>query len=78
MPRISQYPAAASAVGTEELVANQAGTTRKLTVTQVRAGLQPASAALSALAGMSGTGVVRRTGTDSFSAGPVTLSLIHI
>jgi len=77
MPRISQYPVAASAVGTEELVANQAGTTRKLTVTQVRAGLQPASAALSALAGMSGTGVVRRTGTDSFSAGPVTLGLIE-
>jgi len=77
MPRISQYPAAATAGGADELVANQAGTTRKLTVTQVRAGLQPASAALSALAALTGTGVVRRTGTDAFSTGPIALSLIE-
>ena len=40
--RISQYPAAATANNTDELVANQNGTTVKLTVGQVRATLAPA------------------------------------
>jgi hypothetical protein len=40
--RISQYPAASSANPTDELVANQNGTTVKLTVGQVRATLAPA------------------------------------
>lgn len=77
MPRISQYPAAAAAAGTDELVANQSGTTRKLTVTQVRNGLQPASGALTALAGVTGTGVMRRTGADAFAAGPLPLGQIE-
>lgn len=41
--RISQFPAAASAQTGDELVANQSGTTRKVTVGQVRAGLALAS-----------------------------------
>lgn len=41
--RISQFPPASSAQGGDELVANQSGTTRKLTVAQLRAGLAPAS-----------------------------------
>lgn len=77
MPRISQYPAAGAAAGTDELVANQAGTTRKLTVTQIRNGLQPSSGALTALAGVTGTGVLRRTGADSFTAGPLPLGQIE-
>jgi hypothetical protein len=40
--RISQYPAAATANNSDELVANQGGTTVKLTVGQVRATLAPA------------------------------------
>ncbi|MFQ3622278.1 MAG: hypothetical protein SNJ73_01910 [Acetobacteraceae bacterium] len=40
--RISQFPAATSATTTDELVANQNGTTVKLTVGQVRATLAPA------------------------------------
>jgi hypothetical protein len=40
--RISQYPAAATANTSDELVANQGGTTVKLTVGQVRATLAPA------------------------------------
>ncbi|MCU0986394.1 MAG: hypothetical protein MUC89_15900 [Acetobacteraceae bacterium] len=77
MPRISQYPAAGAAAGTDELVANQAGTTRKVTVTQLRNGLQPASSALTALAGVTGTGVMRRTGADAFTAGPLPLGQIE-
>lgn len=77
MPRISQYPAAGAAAGTDELVANQAGTTRKVTVTQLRNGLQPASSALTALAAVTGTGVVRRSGADSFVAGPLPLGQIE-
>lgn len=77
MPRISQYPAAGAAAGTDELVANQAGTTRKLTVTQLRNGLQPASTALTALAGVTGTGVMRRTGADAFTAGPLPLGQLE-
>ena len=41
--RISQFPAATSAEAGDELVANQSGTTRKVTVGQLRAGLAPAS-----------------------------------
>lgn len=41
--RISQFPAASSAQAGDELVANQSGTTRKVTVGQLRAGLAPAS-----------------------------------
>ncbi|MCS6854494.1 MAG: hypothetical protein NZ523_07035 [Elioraea sp.] len=41
--RISQFPAASSAQPGDELVANQSGTTRKVTVGQLRAGLAPAS-----------------------------------
>lgn len=77
MPRISQYPAAGAAAGSDELVANQAGVTRKVTVTQLRNGLQPASGALTALAGVTGTGVLRRTGADSFAAGPLPLGQIE-
>lgn len=77
MPRISQYPAAGAAAGTDELVANQSGTTRKVTVTQLRNGLQPASSALTALAGVTGTGVMRRTGADSFTAGPLPLGQLE-
>jgi hypothetical protein len=77
MPRISQYPAATAAAGNDELVANQAGTTRKVTVTQLRNGLQPASGALTALAGVTGTGVMRRTGADAFTAGPLPLGQIE-
>jgi hypothetical protein len=77
MPRISQYPAAGAAAGTDELVANQSGTTRKVTVTQLRNGLQPASTALTALAGVTGTGVMRRTGADSFTAGPLPLGQLE-
>lgn len=40
--KISQYPAATSAQDTDEMVANQNGTTRKVTVGQVRAALAPA------------------------------------
>ena len=56
MPRISQYPAATAAAGNDEFVANQSGTTRKVTVTQIRTGMQPGSSALTALAGLTGTG----------------------
>jgi hypothetical protein len=77
MPRISQYPAAGAAAGTDELVANQAGATRKVTVTQLRNGLQPSSGALTALAAVTGTGVVRRTGADAFTAGPLPLGQIE-
>lgn len=41
--RISQYPPAASAEDTDEMVANQNGTTRKVTIGQVRATLAPAA-----------------------------------
>ncbi|WP_337875257.1 hypothetical protein [Elioraea sp.] len=40
--KISQYPPATSAQDTDEMVANQNGTTRKITVGQVRAPLAPA------------------------------------
>lgn len=77
MPRISQYPAAGAAAGTDELVANQSGTTRKVTVTQLRTGLQPVSTALTALAAVTGTGVMRRTGADQFTAAPLPLGQIE-
>jgi hypothetical protein len=41
--KISQYPPATSAQDTDEMVANQNGTTRKITVGQVRASLAPAA-----------------------------------
>jgi 3',5'-cyclic AMP phosphodiesterase CpdA len=41
--KISQYPPAASAEDTDEMVANQNGTTRKVTIGQVRATLAPVS-----------------------------------
>jgi len=41
--RISQFPAASSAQTGDELVVNQSGTTRKVTVAQLRSGLAPAA-----------------------------------
>ena len=41
--KISQFPPASSAQAEDELVANQSGTTRKLTVAQLRAGLAPSA-----------------------------------
>lgn len=41
--KISELPAAGSAGDGDELAANQAGTTRKVTVSQVKAGLAPVS-----------------------------------
>jgi hypothetical protein len=62
MPRISEYPLASSINGNEELVANQSGTTRKLTITQVRSTLQPLNDDLTAFAGNSTNGFWAKTG----------------
>jgi len=43
MPKISELAAAASAADTDQLAANQGGTTRRVTVGQVRAGLASAT-----------------------------------
>lgn len=41
--KISELPAASSAAGTDELEANQSGTSRKVTAAQLRDGLLPTS-----------------------------------
>jgi hypothetical protein len=69
-------PAAAAAEGGDALIAVRDGREIRLTVTQIRHGLQPGSPALSALAAVTGVGAVRRIGADQFAAGALPLSLL--
>lgn len=69
-------PAAAAAEGDDRLTARRGDGEVRLTVTQIRRGLQPASPALAALAAVTGVGVLRRIGADQFAAGPLPLSLL--
>jgi hypothetical protein len=66
--------AAAAAEGDDRLTARRGDGEVRLTVTQIRRGLQPASPALAALAEVTGVGVLRRIGADQFAAGPLPLS----
>jgi len=68
--------AAAAAEGGDWLTAHRENREIRLTVTQIRHGLHPWSAALAALAEVAGVGAVRRTGGDQFVAGPLPLSLL--
>jgi hypothetical protein len=75
--KISELPAASSAAGTDELPANQAGTTRKVTRSQLVAGLAASGANgdITALSGLTTALSVGQGGTGATTAANARTSL---
>ena len=68
--KISELPAASSAAGTDELEANQSGTSRKVTAAQIRAGLAASgsNSDITALSGLTTALSVAQGGTGATDA----------
>jgi hypothetical protein len=75
--KISELPAASSAAGTDELEANQSGTSRKVTAAQIRAGLagSGANSDITALSGLTTALSVAQGGTGATNAGTARTNL---
>lgn len=65
--KLTEFPVTTSTNGSDLLWIMQSGVSKQITYTNLIAGAQTAHASLTALAALSGTGIVERTGTNTFA-----------